>query len=212
MKTDDKSVRVGVYVDSPWTLTHSGIKLIYLEPTVEMISLDDICHSTANLCRFTGAMSQFYSVAQHSMMVGSLVKTIIEADEAGDFQEGTVPYWNQILAGLLHDSSEAYINDLASPLKVAIKGEYERIEHGLLSKVFEKFDVPMKMMNQTVKKADNIALQIERYYFMPDHPEWPKVPDDEMFFDRPRFIDPISASKLFREAIENALRKREVSK
>lgn len=211
MKTDDKSVRVGVYEDSPWTLTHSGIKLIYLEPTVEMISLEDIVHNTGNICRWTGSVSQFYSVAQHSMMVGSLVKVLIdEADEADRWP--STRYWNQILAGLLHDAAEAYINDLASPLKVAIKGEYERIEHGLLSKVFEKFDVPMEMKNQIVKKADNIAMQIERYYFMPDHPEWPKVPVAEMTYDKPRFIDPISASKMFREAIENALRKREASK
>ena len=206
MKTDDKTVRVGVYEDSPWTLTHTGRKLIYLEPTVDMISIDDIVYSTGNLCRFTGATSQFYSVAQHSVMVCKLVRELL--DDAL-WENHTEAYWNQILAGLLHDAAEAYINDLASPLKVAINGRYKEIENGLLATVFNAFEVPFNYMNAIVKQADNMAIQIERYYFMPDHPEWPKVSDDQMTYPKPPFRDPISAAKIMHAEIMYAMVKRE---
>jgi len=209
MKTDDKSVRVGVQGESSWTITGSGVKVEYLAPDVSMINLDDICHHTSQICRFTGGTKYFYSVAQHCVLVGKLIAD--ELDETGAWQYDTVPYWNQILAGLLHDAAEAYTSDIASPLKEAIAGRYKEIEMGLLEKVFEKFDVSWDYHNSIVKWADNTALQIERYYLMPDHPDWPKVPASEMVYPRPLFTDPITARLELATAIHFVRRKRESS-
>lgn len=205
MKTDDKSVRVGVDSYRPWTLTASGIKMYYLQPTVEMISLNDICHSLSNLCRFTGATSQFYSVAQHSLLVGKLVKEALEKEGA----PYTAEFFDQVLAALLHEGAETYMNDLATPLKRAIGGDYREIEQGILRKVFEHCTIDWDYYNGTVKEADNIALQIERYYFIPDHPDWPKVTPAEMIYSKPSFKDPITAGKELKCAIRYCIKQRD---
>lgn len=205
MKTDDKSVRVGVGGPTPWTLTASGIKLYYLQPTPDMISLSDICHSLGNICRFTGATSQFYSVAQHSLLVGTLVKEALEKEGA----PYNVEFWDQVLAALLHDAAEAYVSDIASPLKRAINGRYDEIEHGLLSAVFEHFTVDLGYHNGSVKLADNIALQIERFHLMPDHPDWPKVAPIDMVYPKPPFKDPITAGKELETSVRYCIKQRD---
>lgn len=204
MKTDDESVRIGVDNDRPWTLTASGIKLYYLNPTAEMINLNDICHSLGNICRFTGATGQFYSVAQHSLMVGTLVKEALEKEGA----PYTAEFFDQVLAALLHDAAEAYVNDIASPLKLAINGRYSEVEQGLIDCVFEHFEIDRDYYNGTVKLADNIALQVERYWLMPDHPDWPKVPEMEMVYPKPPFKDPITAAKELETSVRYCIKQR----
>src|SRR5271166_4295857 len=89
---------VGSYIQ-----TYTGIRFDILNPTPEMITIDDIAHHLANCCRFTGAVKWHYSVAQHSYYA-SLI--------AG-------PQWRPRLAleALMHDASEAYICDMARPMK-----------------------------------------------------------------------------------------------
>lgn len=168
MRHDDGIARRGVEGDDSWTLTASGLKLVYLRPEIESICLPDIAYHLSQLCRFTGATTQFYSVAQHSVLVGSLAKQILD-DEGVSNQ--TVEYWDQILAALLHDAEEAYINDLASPLKACMRGKYAWIATGIQRKIFERYGIDWAYHNSTVKAADNKAVLIERYYLMPDHPE-----------------------------------------
>lgn len=198
MKTDDKSVRVGVDEVQPWTLTHSGIKMFYLEPTLKMLSEDDIVHHTSNICRFTGAVSQFYSVAQHSVFVAQLMKKILD-DEGVD---RTVEYWDQILAALIHDAAEYIVNDIATPLKKAIRGKYDWIEMGILRKIFELYGVDWLYHNASIKTADNMALQVERYYLMPDHPDWPKVPRSQVLYAKPKEMGPAEARTQFKAALQ----------
>jgi len=196
--------RTGECPTDPWTLLHSGIKLHYVNPTVDMISLHDICNNLGNICRFTGSTSMFYSVAQHSLLVGRLVKEALETEGS----PYTSDFFDQVLAALLHDAAEAYVNDIASPLKMAINGRYDEIEQGLISKVFEHFSVSLDFYNGTVKAADNVALSIERYYLMPDHPDWPKASALEMTYDKPAFKDPISASKELMASIRYCIKQR----
>ena len=76
--------------------TFSGGKFWPLDPHPEDVNILDIAHHLSNLCRFTGATSDFYSVGQHSVLVSYLVPA---------------------LKALLHDAPEAYINDISRPLK-----------------------------------------------------------------------------------------------
>lgn len=197
MKTDDKTVRVGVDGENSWTITGSGVKVEYLKPRPNMFNLKDIAHHTSQLCRFTGGTSQFYSVAQHAVFVADICKGVM--DEAGSKQDES--YWSQLLACLLHDAAETYVNDLASPLKSAIRGKYNWIEMGLLRCIFERFQIDWSYFNSLVKEADNIAIQVERYWLMPDHPDWPKVPEVGEDYTCPPFKDPITAAKEFEQAI-----------
>ena len=84
--------------------TFTGLYVNPLQLRTEDISIGDIWHHLSNLCRYTGACPEFYSVAQHSVYVSSLAWAQYDTKEAA-------------LAGLLHDAAEAYMNDIASPVK-----------------------------------------------------------------------------------------------
>lgn len=203
MNHSDDVARVGANDADPWMLTASGCKLYFLHPDPLALNLADVAHHCGNLCRFTGAMSQFYSVAQHNVMVGQLVKQALD-DEGVDRE--SPEYWDQILAALLHDAEEAYTNDLSSPLKVAIRGKYKWIATAIRRLLFEKYGVDWAYYNKTVKDADNIAILIERYYFMPKHQDWPGASIHEMRkYPKPPFMDPITASKNYADTMRYAI-------
>lgn len=94
---------------TPHILTYTGLHFPLLKPEYFHFNILDIAHALSQLCRFTGHTSSFYSVAQHSVMVASLVP----ADQA--------------LAALMHDAAEAYLGDVSSPLK-ALLPDYKLIE------------------------------------------------------------------------------------
>ena len=56
-----------------WILTQSGQQFDLLRPTAAMIKPVDIAHALSRLCRFNGHTRAHYSVAQHSLIVASLV-------------------------------------------------------------------------------------------------------------------------------------------
>lgn len=207
MNPDNPIARSGVESDKSWMITASGRKLLFLNPATHAISLMDIAHHLSNVCRFTGAVSQFYSVAQHSVFVGQLVKTALD-DEGVDRE--SVEYWDQILAGLLHDAEEAYVNDLSSPLKACIRGKYKWIAVGIRRCIFEKFGIDWEYDNKTVKDADNIAIMVERFYFMPPHDDWPKVAKSDMLYGQPNYQDPVRARQIFSDTLRYALMQRDL--
>lgn len=82
-----------------WMQTFSGQAFYPLDPRPADIMIEDIAHALGNLCRFNGHCTDFYSVAQHSVMVASLVQDRLA------------------MTALLHDASEAYLSDMPRPLK-----------------------------------------------------------------------------------------------
>lgn len=136
-----------------WILTQSGQQFDLLRPTASMIKPVDIAHALSRLCRFNGHTRAHYSVAQHSLIVASLV-----------------PVEHQLVA-LLHDATEAYIGDMTRPLK-AVMPEYKFVEHQIWLAVCERFDIQIDLPS-CVKHADMVALATERRDLMPEHPgEW----------------------------------------
>ncbi len=208
MRCDDEIARRGVAADDSWALTASGKKVIFLRPDPDAIKLDDIAKQLSMICRFTGAPSQFYSVAQHSVFVGAVVKKALD-DEGVDWG---VEYWDQILAALLHDAEEYILNDLSSPLKGVIKGDYEIIAENLRHVIFDKFGIDWAYLNQTVKDADNIAVLVERYYLMPYHPEWPKIETCDMEYPCPEAITSERAEYQYTETVRQAIKMRDALK
>ena len=70
---------------STWIQTFTG-KVVDLEtPTPESISIEDIAHATARLCRYTGHTFRFYSVAEHCIFVSIRVRQLAQrlAPESG---------------------------------------------------------------------------------------------------------------------------------
>src|ERR1700691_1787676 len=91
-------VKTHVQVPTPYIETFTGKTFSFLAPQPEDICIEDIAHATSMLCRFTGHCKYFYSVAEHCVAVSRLCSV------------------RNDIAGLLHDSAEAYVNDMNSPL------------------------------------------------------------------------------------------------
>ena len=58
-----------------WIQTYSGRRFSLTEPSAEDVDIDDVAHALSLLCRFTGHVSEHYSVAQHCVIVSRLVPT-----------------------------------------------------------------------------------------------------------------------------------------
>lgn len=123
-----------------WSQTSSGKQFFPLKPDPEAICIQDIAHALSNLCRFGGHVKEFYSVAQHSIIVASLLPPELQ------------------LAGLLHDATEAYLVDIPRPLKIALP-EYKVIEERLAEVIEAKYGVSFE--DPRIKHADNVALMTE---------------------------------------------------
>ncbi len=83
----------------PWIPTYTGKRFFPLDPRPEDICIKDIAHALSHIGRFGGHTREFYSVAQHSVLVSLHVS-----------QD-----WSR--QGLLHDAAEAYVGDVVAPLK-----------------------------------------------------------------------------------------------
>lgn len=103
-------------------------------PEIHDFDIDVIAHALSNLCRFTGHTHRHYSVAEHCV----LVSRIVPAEFALD--------------GLMHDAAEAYLGDVASPLK-AMLPEYKRIEARVEAALAKHFNLAFPIPPE-VKHAD----------------------------------------------------------
>lgn len=121
--------------------TYSGIYFNVFEPKLEMICIEDIAHALSNQCRFGGHLTEFYSVAEHSLCCSSLVNK------------------EHKLAALLHDASEAYLLDVPKPIKNKLTN-YKEIEDKLMYLISEKFGFEYPLHND-IKIADELALLSE---------------------------------------------------
>ena len=147
----------------PYVETRSGKKVTFLDPKRDDIDITDIAYALANQCRFNGHCAPFYSVAEHSVAVSSLLPPELQ------------------LAGLLHDAAEAYLGDIPSPIKQFL-GEYCDIEDKLLAVIMDKYNVTyLEEEANIVKQADLQQLRTEAHYLIPSGGEdwtiWTKYPD-----------------------------------
>lgn len=143
-----------------WIQTRSGKKFDPLNPDPATIDIEDIAHALSQVCRFTGHCSRFYSVAEHSVRVSRRVFQL-----TGD--------WEQAMWGLLHDASEAYLADIARPVKRTPELLlYCRIEGRLQRRIAHRFNLGSEEP-AAVKRADVELLGVEATELMqPLHPEW----------------------------------------
>jgi hypothetical protein len=139
--------------DNRWIGLLSGAILHYDHPETSDVTIDDLASALSNVCRFSGHLPCFYSVAQH------LVNTsyIVPPEHAFD--------------ALMHDTAEAFTNDIPTPLKWTFP-EFKVIEskiEGGMSKLFN-FNYPYPA---EVKLADTQMLLIEKKYIKNDTNVWP---------------------------------------
>lgn len=132
-------------------LTYTGVRFWPIDPRPEEVNIADIAHALANLCRYTGHVSRFYSVAEHSCHVADCAPR------------------EDALWGLLHDATEAYIGDLARPIKHSDAGfgeAYQVAERRLMRAICIRFELPSRMP-ESVATFDDRVLETEAHALMP---------------------------------------------
>jgi 5'-deoxynucleotidase YfbR-like HD superfamily hydrolase len=129
--------------DGGWIQTFTGRQFYPLWPTLDAIALEDIAHALSLQCRFVGHVRAFYSVAQHSVLVS------YACDPA------------DALWGLLHDGSEAYLSDIASPVKRLVPmAPYRGAEAVLQRLVYQRFGLN-GIEPDSVHEADALLCALE---------------------------------------------------
>jgi uncharacterized protein len=143
-----------------WLQTFTGKRVDISNPTPEAIDVQDIAHALSMTCRYGGHCRDFFSVAEHSLLVEKL------GECRGTTESG--------LCLLLHDAAEAYIGDIVTPVKRALDpgdprpggmGEMsiERLEKRWLLAIGEAFGLGSLLAEPSdlVKHADSRALAVE---------------------------------------------------
>lgn len=147
-----------------WIQTFTLRQFWPTDPRVEDIDLTDIAHALSLVCRFAGHVRWHYSVAQHSVLVSRRAAVLVRNPEGSLL----AARW-----GLLHDASEAYIADVASPVKrLPELAPYRAAEATIQAVVMEAFGLP-GVEPPAVREADMELLYTEaRDLFSGVNPNW----------------------------------------
>ena len=150
-----------------WFTTSTGRYFDLANPEPPMFDWTDIATALSRQCRFNGHTRWFYSVAEHSCHVASLLP-----DEIAVY-------------GLLHDAHEAYIGDITAPMKSFIMGtgaglhnavhkvimrdRWKAMEHRIDQMIYDKAGIPAPTdeIEAQVKRADLTMLATERRDLFP---------------------------------------------
>ena len=178
----DRERRLATTRSGDWIQTYTGTRFYPMDPLPEEIDIRDIAHALSNLCRFTGHVREFYSVAQHCVLVS---------------QNCNKP---NALWGLLHDASEAYIGDLHRPLKKDRSMQaYRWIERRIMLAVCAAFnlrdDEPL-----SVTQTDQILLTTEARDLMGNLlPGWTHSAENghPVLAEKIKPVDPLTAKRMF---------------
>jgi hypothetical protein len=133
---EEKSPRKG-----GWIQTYSGRPFWPIDPRPEEIYIEDIAHALSLLSRYVGHCREFYSVAQHCVLVAHTVPRPLAME------------------GLLHDGSEAYISDIPSPAKEYLL-DYQAVEARIEEAIAQKYGLLWPWPKE-VKLADHILFKTE---------------------------------------------------
>jgi hypothetical protein len=148
-----------------WIQTVSGRQFWPLAPKAEDVDVGDIAHALSMKCRYSGHTQKFYSVAEHCVHISNAI-----------LEDGWSP--GTALWGLLHDAAEAYLPDIARPIKPAMPG-FGAIEEAVEKAIVDKIvlDVPGWFCSlircDIVKAYDTRILIDEKAAMMPHTPaDW----------------------------------------
>jgi hypothetical protein len=164
-------------MDSPYVMnTASGALLDLADPDPTVICLEDIAAALSKVCRFGAQTIRFYSVAQHAVLVQRLVVGAGRPELA--------------LAALHHDSHEAFVGDVTTPLKRMLGPEFVEICRRLDQAIGQALGVDMATPDSheaaAIKRADDQALAIEGVELLPN---WKR--DGEPHSALPALDDPL---------------------
>ncbi len=126
----------------------SGDFFDFADPRPAAICVEDIARSLSMQCRFGGFVERFYSVAEHALLVHRLVRDVAGPELA--------------FAALHHDSHEAYLGDVPTPLKRLLGGVMTELAGDVDDAICRSFGFPDDLFHHDIiKDADEQALRIE---------------------------------------------------
>jgi hypothetical protein len=129
-----------------WMLAYSGKRVYPVDPRPEDFDIKDIARGLSHMCRFNGHTSQFYSVAQHSVLCAYQAPQHLKLD------------------ALLHDASEAYIADIVRPAKGHLP-DYLMMEGMICVALAERFGLQYPLPAE-IKDIDNRMLVTEAPFLL----------------------------------------------
>ena len=150
-----------------WIQTYTGRRFFPLNPHPNDIDIEDIAHALSMKCRYNGHTNDYYSVAQHSVLVSLECQRLCPNRFA-------LWWW-----GLMHDAAEAYIPDIPAPIKETNIGDLKKVEHGIMKAIAERFRLVPKHEPKLVKiidlaiRADEAAQlmkQPTKDWYLPEKP------------------------------------------
>lgn len=154
----------------------SGCLFDYNNPSASPVEIEDIAAALSKVCRFAGHIHQFYSVAQHAVNAS----LIVEPEYAFD--------------ALMHDTAEAFTNDLPTPLKFAIP-IFKELEVRIEGAMSERFGFSYPLPD-AVKVADLQMLALEKHYLKRDYSQWSVLDGVEWEHLKPKVdLSPMSAKR-----------------
>jgi hypothetical protein len=140
--------------------TFSGLRLSLCDPKANQIRLRDISHGLSFACRYACQVADFYSVAEHSVLVCQLLELRYPENKS-------LHRW-----GLMHDASEAYLGDMPKPLKNLDKF-YQGIEAVFMDVLARKYHLKPVRQPQEVHTADmDVFLRERKVLWGPGVYEW----------------------------------------
>lgn len=142
-------------VSHAWIQTASGGSLYPLMPDPYEIKIEDIAAALSKICRFSGHLTKFYSVADHAIRVAEICEPELR------------------FRALLHDSSEFATMDVPSPVKHApVMWPYRRADKWLQKVIYLRFGITGDDPPE-LKQADRRLLATEARDLLRSHPsQW----------------------------------------
>lgn len=169
-------------IKGPTILLYSGNYFNFEKPHESQWTIEDIAHGLAMTCRFAGQSRRYYSVAEHSVYVSRLVPPALAWD------------------GLMHDAAEAFICDMAKPLKEMLL-DYKRIEKRVEAAIAGRHGL-IDPMPREIKIADIQMLRAEQLQIMRNNDDWHwtfDVPEPDVTIAA---LGPYEAKALFLARVE----------
>lgn len=165
-------------------VTYKGTEFDYINPTKEMIDIDDILRSLPRLNRFVGHSKRAYSVGEHTLMCFIMSRLM------------GYTLREQLLV-FLHDFTEAYVNDCPAPLKKLIP-EFSVIEERVEKAIYEYVGIEPPTEEEYVKiKRIDLSMLVIEMRDLTVH-EW------ESFINEYTYTEVLDAEELNLDGVEDS--------
>lgn len=160
MTQSNPRVKDGVVVRHPYIHIAGGKRLVVCNPTPDMVDVRAIAYGISKECRYAGQIEDFYSVAQHSVLMRDYAKA-----------HNLLPA-HELIYVLRHDAAEFAIGDVPKPYKLELP-DFNRKEEELLAVIDEHFGLETnERIERVVKELDTRILVDEASQLFSHTPEW----------------------------------------